>query len=128
MSAKGREIEASATLSGEGSFNADDLFFMTNIFAGSSGLPMNIWIGPAYGARHAARIKVQMNHRKQMDPHQLAVVSVQDDPPQLKEGTLSAADLALVRRYIALNKQAILEHWEGKTDGAELVRVLKRLP
>ena len=41
---------------------------------------------------------------------------------------LSADDLALVRRYIALNKQAILDHWHELTDGSELVRVPKRLP
>ena len=65
---------------------------------------------------------------EQFDINNLAVVSVEDDPPQVKEGSLSAADLALVRRYIALNKQAILDHWAEKTDGVELVRALKRLP
>jgi hypothetical protein len=43
------------------------------------------------------------------------------------EGTLGAADLELVRRYLALNRQAILDHWEERTDGVELSRALKRL-
>jgi hypothetical protein len=46
----------------------------------------------------------------------------------VKEGTLSAADLDLVRRSIALNKQAILDHWHEKIDGIELSGALKRLP
>ena len=89
---------------------------------------MNIWIGPRGHARHAARIKVQMDHRQQFDVDQLAVVSVEDDPPQVLEGRLDAADLDVVRRYIALNKQTILDHWLERTDGIELSRALKPLP
>jgi hypothetical protein len=101
-------------------------FLMSNIRGRTSGLPMNIWIGPQGRARHAARIKVQMDHRPQFDYEQLAVVSL-DDPPQVIEGHLSATDLELVRRYIALNKTAILDHWQEKTDGAELMRALQQL-
>jgi hypothetical protein len=106
----------------------DELFFMVNVRGRSSGLPMNIWIGPRGHARHAARIKVQMDHRQQFDVDQLAVVSVEDDPPQVLEGRLDAADLDVVRRYIALNKQTILDHWLERTDGIELSRALKPLP
>ena len=106
----------------------DELFFMVNLRGRTSGLPMNVWIGPRGRARHAARIKVQMDHREHFDVDNLAVVSVEDDPPQVIEGSLSTADLDLVRRYIALNKQAILEHWHEQTDGAEVIRALKRLP
>lgn len=106
----------------------DDLFLMVNVRGHSSGLPMNIWIGPRGGARHAARIKVQPDHRERFDTNRLAAVSVEDDPPEVKEGGLSAEDLALVRRYIALNRQPILDHWDEKTDGVELVHALKPLP
>lgn len=41
---------------------------------------------------------------------------------------LSADDLDQVRRYIALNKQAILDYWYERIDGVELSRLLKRLP
>lgn len=105
-----------------------DLFEMVNIRGRSSGLPCNIWVGPRSGARHAARIKVQMDHAERFNPHQLAVVSVEDDPPQVIEGQLSAADLAAVRRYITLNRDAILDHWAERTDGIELGRALRRLP
>jgi hypothetical protein len=69
-----------------------------------------------------------MDHRQQFDVDQLAVVSVEDDPPQVLEGRLDAADLDVVRRYIALNKQTILDHWLERTDGIELSRALKPLP
>jgi hypothetical protein len=102
----------------------DELFLMVNVRGHSSGLPMNIWIGPRGHARHAPRVKVQMDHRAQFDIDRLAVVSIEDEPPQVMEGSLSAADLELVRRYIALNRQAILDHWREKTDGIELSRAL----
>jgi hypothetical protein len=106
----------------------DELFFMVNVRGRSSGLPMNVWIGPRGHARHAARIKVQMDHREQFDVDNLAVIGVVDDPPEVKEGRLDAADLELVRRYIALNRAAILDHWREQTDGVELSRALQRLP
>lgn len=104
----------------------DELFSMVNVRGRSSGLPMNCWIGPRGHARHAARIKVQMNHNERFEPDNLAVVSV-TDPPQVIEGQLDAADLDRVRRYIALNRQAILEHWAEQTDGIELGRALRPL-
>jgi len=107
---------------------ADELFLMVNVRGRSSGLPMNIWIGPRGHARLAARIKVQTNHHERFDPGNLAVVSVEDVPPQVVEGWLDAADLERVRRYIALNRQAIRDHWAERTDGIELGRALYPLP
>jgi len=104
----------------------DELFFMVNVRGRSSGLPMNISIGRDH-ARHAARIKVQMDHREPFDIDRLASVSVEDDPPEVKAGWLAPTDLELTRRYIALNRQAILEHRHERTDGVELSRALKRL-
>jgi hypothetical protein len=106
----------------------DELFFMVNVRSRSSGLPMNVWIGPRGHARHAARIKVQMNHNERFEPDHLAVVSIEDDPPTVVEGWLSATDLEQVRQYIALNRRAILDHWAERTDGIELGRALRPLP
>lgn len=105
----------------------DELFQMVNVRGRSSGLPMNVWIGPRGHARHAARIKVQMNHSERFEPDSLAVVSVAD-PPRVIEGHLEATDLEQVRRYIVLNRAAILDHWAERTDGIELGRALRPLP
>ena len=100
---------------------SDELFLMVNVRGRTSGLPMNIWIGPRVG--HAARIKVQTNHRQRFDLSRLAVVGI--DPPDLIEGDLSTVDLDLVRQYIRINRRAILDHWAEKTDGVELALALK---
>ena len=106
----------------------DDLFLMVPLRGRSTGLNNTIWIGPRDHAQHTARIMVQTDHRARFDLDNLAMVSVADDPPQLIEGHLSAADLEQVRRYIALNHHAILDHWHARTDGIELVRALRPLP
>lgn len=41
------------------------------------------------------------------------------------EGDLNPADLEMVRRYIAINRQAIIDYWNEKTDGVELARSLR---
>lgn len=104
----------------------DDLFLMVNLRGRSTGLPMNLWLGPRGRSRHPPHIMVQMDHRAEFDIDRLAAVRIVDS--SVIEGKLSAADLELVRRYIDLNQTSIFAHWLGLTDGAELVRALKRLP
>lgn len=103
----------------------DELFLMVNLRSHTTGLPMNVWLSSRGHARHAARIKVQMDHRPQFDIDKLAVVSV--DPPVLMEGYLTSKDLTAVRQWMDLNRSAILDHWNEVTDGNELVRALKPL-
>ena len=104
-----------------------DPFFAINLAGRTTGLPMNIWLSPRGQAGHTARIWVQVNHREQFDIDHVAVVSVEEAPPQVIEGRLSAFDLSRVRRYIALNRAAILDHWVGQTDGADLSNSLRPL-
>ena len=106
---------------------ADELFLMTNLYPATTGLPMVIWIGPGYGAAHDVRIKVMQTHGVRMDPSDLAVVAVRP-APHLVAGHLLPADLRAVAAWIALNETAILDHWAGSTDGAQLARQLRRLP
>ena len=103
----------------------NDAFMMVNLRGRSTGLPCNIWLGQRGGAHEAPHIHVQLDHRSQFDLDNLAVVGV--DPVEVIEGDLSAEDLALVRRYILLNRHAILDHWNEYTDGVELIRALKSL-
>jgi hypothetical protein len=103
----------------------NDAFMMVNLRGRSTGLPCNIWIGQRGLAHEAAHIHVQPDHRSQFDLDNLAVVRV--DPVEVIEGDLSAQDLELVRRYIMLNRAAILNHWHEQTDGVELIRALKSL-
>jgi hypothetical protein len=89
---------------------------------------MVVWVGPSYGAPpHDARIKVMQVHGTRMDPGKLAVVALRP-APHIVAGHLSAGDLQAVGRWISLNETAILDHWDGLTDGAELAQQLRKLP
>jgi hypothetical protein len=105
----------------------EELFLMTNLYPASTGLPMVIWVGPSYGAQHDVRIKVMQAHGTRMDPHNLAVVALRPQP-HVVAGQLSAADLRAVSQWIALNQAAIIDHWNGVTDGVQLGQELRRLP
>jgi hypothetical protein len=67
-----------------------------------------------------------MRHGDRMDVNDLAVISVRP-VPQLLEGKLSSSDVQQVRRWIERNREAILDHWEGRTDGIELGRAIQPL-
>jgi hypothetical protein len=105
---------------------ADELSLMTNLYPASTGLPMVIWVGPSYGVQHDVRIKVMQAHGIRMDPHNLAVVAVRPTP-HVVAGQLSTADLRAVSRWFALNETAILDHWNGLTDGVQMGRQLRPL-
>jgi hypothetical protein len=105
----------------------DELFLMTNLYPATTGLPMVIWVGPRYGVPHDVRIKVSQTHGQRMDPGNLAVVALRPQP-HVVAGHLSSADLQVVSQWIALNEAAIMDHWNGVTDGAQLGQQLQRLP
>ena len=50
------------------------------------------------------------------------------NPGSIRVSAEGESDLAQVQRWIVLNRAAILDHWHGRTDGAELAQVLRRLP
>jgi hypothetical protein len=72
-------------------------------------------------------IQVMQVHGTRMDPGNLAVVALRPRP-HVVAGHLTVADLQAVSQWIALNETAILNHWNGLTDGAELAQQLRRLP
>jgi hypothetical protein len=104
----------------------DDLLLMTNLYPRTTGLPMVIWVGPSYGASHDVRIKVMQTHGTRMEPGNLAIVALRPTP-HVVAGQLSSDDLRAVAAWLALNRDAVLDHWQGTTDGAELTRALRRL-
>ena len=48
--------------------DSDELFEMGNLFPGTTGLPMTVWVSPRGNARHDVGIKVHVTHGTQMSP------------------------------------------------------------
>jgi hypothetical protein len=106
---------------------ADDLFEMANLFPGTTGLPMTVWVSPRGNSRHDIRVKVNMTHGNQMNPTNTAVVGVRPSA-HIIAGTLSPDDEKAVFEWVSLNAAALLAYWEGEIDTAHLVHGLKALP
>jgi len=104
-----------------------DPFAMTNLYPRRTGLPMTIWVSPRGHARHAVRIKVNMAHGARMTVSNTAVVRLKPKP-QVISGRLSSDDQAAVFRWILLNEQVLLDHWNGAIDGGDLIERLRPLP
>jgi len=102
----------------------EDMFLMTNVYPEDTGLPFVVYISEQQGA-HDVRVRIGSGVRAQ--PF-VATVSVR---PQIEVlgGELSNRDLELVRRWIELNRDTIIAHWEGRLPSSRhVLNALKPLP
>ncbi len=99
---------------------------LSNLRPKRTGLPMVVWVQSGEGVPHDVRVKVSMTHGDRISKDNLAVVGVRPEP-HLLHGELSRSDLETVVRWIRLNETAIIRHWDGETDGGDLLDELKRL-
>ncbi|MBX9698331.1 MAG: hypothetical protein K2X74_02785 [Acetobacteraceae bacterium] len=106
--------------------SGDDPYDMTNVYPRTSGLPMTVWISPRGRARHDVRVKVCRVPGNRMIAEDTAVVSVRPQP-ELVEGELDGDDLCAVQAWIALNRDALVDFWNGELDGIELAQRLRRV-
>ncbi|MBV8451259.1 MAG: hypothetical protein JOZ29_03180 [Deltaproteobacteria bacterium] len=104
----------------------DDLFEMANLFPGTTGLPMTVWVSPRGNSRHDIRVKVNLTHGNQMNPSNTAVVGVRPSPHMIT-GNLSPDNEKAVFQWISLNEAALLAYWEGEIDTIQLGHALKAL-
>ena len=105
---------------------SEDLFEMANLYPGTTGLPMTVWVSPRGNAQHDVRVKVNMTHGNQMNIANTAVVGVRP-APRIVAGQLSPADAQAVFQWVSLNADALVEYWEGRIDTARMIHALQPL-
>jgi hypothetical protein len=105
---------------------AEDLFEMANLYPGTTGLPMTVWISPRGNTRHDVRVKVNMTRGNQMTIANTAVAGVLPSP-RVVSSQLSPGNAQAVFRWIALNTDALVAYWEGRIDTARVIQALKPL-
>jgi hypothetical protein len=104
---------------------ADDLFEMANLSPASTGLPMIVWISERGRARHDVRVKVSLVHGRRARPDRTASVSVRPNVRIVAGPELDPGDLALVREWVELNREAIIAYRNGDLLTDEVIARLK---
>ena len=78
-----------------------------------TGLPMAVWITENAGYPRDARVKVSILNGGRGSWRAAPATAVQPQPQEIVPGSLPAADVALVSRWIDLNRDVIIDYWKG---------------
>ena len=95
----------------------DSLFEMANLSPKRTGLPFVVWISPKAGAPHDVRVKVSKGPK--VHASELISVAVRPDVHVVGGGKMTAHDFDLLRKWIALNRDVILNYWDGEIEYTE---------
>ena len=93
-----------------------------------TGLPMAVWITENDGYPHDVRVKVSTLHGGRGSWRAAPSVGVRPRPHEIVPGSLPAADVALVSRWIELNRDMIIDFWNGAITPRQVYPRLRKLP
>jgi hypothetical protein len=108
-----------------GNSTQDDLgapFEKANLFPKHTGLPFVVWICYKGGAQHDVRVKASPGPKAV--PSQMASVATRPDV-RLVEGKMSANDLALLTKWVELNRDALAKYWAGDIDTKDAIEAIR---
>jgi hypothetical protein len=95
--------------------NDVDLFLMANLTFKRTGLPFVVWISPRGNARHDVFIKVSPGPRMTSE---MASVAIRPEV-RVIDGEMETQDLALLRRWVELNRDVLIRYWDGDIEFTE---------
>ena len=103
---------------------------MSNYRKDDFNLPVNIWIDGPRNLKHSKRIKFQNNYSDKFDETDLLTLTISDKPilgRTFKKVKVKEKDLELIKEWIILNKNILLEYTLGQMSTKELNEKLKSL-
>jgi hypothetical protein len=92
-----------------------------------TGLPMAVWITENDGYPHDVRVKVSSLRGGRGSWRTAPSMAVRPQPHEIVPGSLPAAGVALVGRWIDLNRHVIIDYWNGVIDFDEVKPRLQQL-
>jgi hypothetical protein len=92
-----------------------------------TGLPMAVWITENDGYPRDVRVKVSVFHGGRGSWRTAPSIAVRPQPHEIVPGSLPAADVALVSRWIGLNRGVIIDYWNGVIDFDEVTPRLQQV-
>jgi hypothetical protein len=114
--------DAIPTIGSDAATPLDDPYMLMSLRPRNTGLPMTVWITPAYDMPEPPVMKAAQIHGDLPGFENLAIVSLRPTVEVLS-GNLSEPDLDAVRQWVDLNRDVLIEYW----DEADSVAVIKRL-
>ena len=99
-----------------------DFFGMANLFSKHTGLPFVVWISYKGGAQHDVRVKVSPGPKAA--PLDMASVAIRPDI-RVVEGEMRPDDLALLTKWIELNRELLLKYWEAEIDTKDAIDAIQ---
>jgi len=100
----------SETIAGQASFD------MANLRPERTGLPFVVFISQRGGARHDVRIKLARSPR--VRPSDMITIALRPTP-RLIRGRMSAREFDLVRQWLELNRDVLVDYWNGAIEYTE---------
>ena len=104
--------------------NTDVFFDAANLYPKHTGLPFVVWISVRAGARHDARAKVSLDPKAQ--PDELVSVAIRPEV-RVVEGTMSQEHLRALAEWIELNREMLLQYWNGDIDTVDAVSMIQKI-
>ena len=89
---------------------------MANLRPDRTGLSFVVFISQKGGARHDVRVKVAAAAK--VRPSEMATVAIRPTV-RLISGRLEPGDLALLTRWIELNRNTLVDYWNGDIEYTE---------
>src|ERR1700733_9960894 len=103
-------------------FTSDDLFLMSNLAPDDTGLPFVVWISVRGKARHDIWVRVSRTFK--IVPSEMASVAIQPDV-HVVEGVMSTSDLNLFRQWVELNRDVLIQHWDGEVGSKDAINAIR---
>ncbi|MGH7037253.1 MAG: hypothetical protein ACREFK_00845 [Stellaceae bacterium] len=92
------------------------LFDMANLRPERTGLPFVVFISQRGGARHDVRIKLA--RAPKVRSAEMITVAVRPTP-RVVRGKMTAHEFDLLKRWIALNRDVLVNYWNGTIEYTE---------
>jgi len=92
------------------------LFEVANLRPERTGLPFVVFISQRGGAWHDVRVKLARGAK--VHPSDMITVAVRPTP-RIIRGRLNTQEFDLVRRWIELNMDVLVDYWNGDTEYTE---------
>jgi hypothetical protein len=91
-------------------------FEMANLRPERTGLPFVVFISQRGGARHDVRVKLARGSK--VRPSEMITVAVRPTP-RLIRGKINAHEFDLVKRWLELNMDVLVDYWTGDIEYTE---------